>query len=61
MEKLHYMNDDIEKKAEDFEYVDKKKEALGCLALLGEELLGCAFQIGIVIAIFAIIGAIISK
>lgn len=55
------MNDDIEKKAEDFEYVDKKKEALGCLALLGEELLGCAFQIGIVIAIFAIIGAIISK
>lgn len=48
----------VEKKAEIYEYVDKKKEALGCLEFLGGELLGCAFQIGIVIAIFAIIAAI---
>lgn len=54
------MDDEIEKKAEVFEYVDKKKEALGCLAFMGGELLGCAFQIGIVIAICAIIGAILN-
>lgn len=48
-------NNEAYNNAEDFEYVDKKKEALGCLGAIGEEALGCVFQIVVCGVIMAII------
>lgn len=45
----------IEQGAEDFKYVDKKKEIKGCLSLLGEETLGCVVHIIFAMLIFGAI------
>ena len=47
-------NNEAYNNAEDFEYVDKKKEALGCLGAI----LGCVFQIvvcGVIMAILMLL------
>lgn len=51
-------NNDAYDDAEDFEYVDRKKEALGCLGAIGEEALGCVFQLvigGVLLAIIMLL------
>lgn len=48
----------ISEDAEDFRYVDKKKEALGCLGMIGEEALGCIVQIALLVVIGLVISAI---
>lgn len=44
--------------AEDFRYVDKKKEALGCLGMVGEEVVGCLAPIAILVVIALIVSSI---
>jgi hypothetical protein len=55
MKNMDYMRRDVDEGAEDFEYVDKKKEALGCLGVIGEEVLGCVFRLVIGGVMFGII------
>ena len=61
MKNLDYTQKSVADEAEDFHYVDKKKEVLGCLGMIGEEALGCLFQIviggGIILLLAAIFGA----
>lgn len=45
----------IEQGANDFRYVDKKKEIKGCLSYLGEETLGCVVRIIFAMILFGII------
>ena len=48
----------ISDNAEDFHYVDKKKEALGCLGMIGEEVLGCLAPIAILVVIALVVSSI---
>ena len=48
----------IAEEAEDVRIVDKKKEVLGCLGVIGEETLGCVLELAFVIGIGFIISLI---
>lgn len=48
----------ITEEAEDVHFVDKKKEVIGCLGMIGEETLGCVLNIAFMVGLGLIISLI---